>query len=268
MELDDIQLEKLERFLNGQMDAAEKNAFQQEIDASIALQEFIGTYNQLDAFEDVDNWPFSRGNDRMKEAARLFLKKDTIAFASTLNEANFQYQEHSKQTRGLWQRFAIVGSVAACIALLLYVIFPSTPDLNKMYVDHSSWEELPSLAVKGDSTEINKVILEQVFQKEDYLESAAMSEQLLEESDFMDPTLLLYLGVSQLELDQFDAALQTFTTLIESNTLDAHKGFWYTSLVYLKQGNTEAAIEALEMVVSNKYNYKYSEARKMLKALR
>jgi hypothetical protein len=83
-----------------------------------------------------------------------------------------------------------------------------------------------------------------------------------------DMALILYRGVAQLELDQYENALNSFRELIISNTIDHHKGYWYTAMVYLKQGNKELLVESLEIIAANPSYYNHEESLALLKELK
>jgi tetratricopeptide (TPR) repeat protein len=70
-----------------------------------------------------------------------------------------------------------------------------------------------------------------------------------------------------LELENYREAIQTFDKLRNSNTLDNHKAYWYTALVYLKQNNAENAKKVLQTLVQDTSNYNYEKAIELLKKL-
>ena len=58
-----------------------------------------------------------------------------------------------------------------------------------------------------------------------------------------------------------------FDKVLQSQTLDSHKAYWFKALSYLKQGDTAQAIATLETLVENKGNFNYDKAQKLLKVL-
>ncbi len=105
------------------------------------------------------------------------------------------------------------------------------------------------------------------FSEKKYQETIILCNKVLQNSETIQPNLLLYLGVSQLELSQYQDALSTFSILEKSNAIDFHKAFWYKSLVYLKQENKEKAIVELQKIKENPNYFNHSEAKKILRKI-
>ncbi|MEM6831452.1 MAG: tetratricopeptide repeat protein, partial [Bacteroidota bacterium] len=82
-----------------------------------------------------------------------------------------------------------------------------------------------------------------------------------------NPHILLYLGASYLEMNDFQQAQAVFEQLLTGDTLDSHKAYWYLALVYLKQGSVEKAKEQLLLVRQNPANYGYEQANALLEEL-
>ena len=93
------------------------------------------------------------------------------------------------------------------------------------------------------------------------------SEHINKQSNF-NPNVVLYLGVSNLELNNYDKALLNFEKLIQSNSIDKSKGYWYKTLTYLKMDDRNLAIKELKIIVENPSNYNYNKAKELLEKLK
>ncbi|MBL4662750.1 MAG: hypothetical protein JKY22_04150 [Flavobacteriaceae bacterium] len=268
MEQDNFINDSLERYLNDQMTPEEKAQFEKEIDQSSELQELIELHEQVTVLDDEADWITYKGDvSEIKKKIPLFENEETKAFSKKLRE----FQNNQMQTTGrkpiVWKRLAVFSGVAASILLVLFFTIQRGDNLDQLYVAHSNWNELPSLTVKGNSVS-DRTEIEQLFILKKYTEVVSNVKKITINSEEKDATLLLYQGVSQLELDQYENALQTFTELTKSNTIDHHKGYWYIAMVYLKQGNKETLIESLEVITSNSTFYKHTDASDILKKLK
>ncbi len=298
MNLDDKQMNRLEKFLSGEMNELETKDFQNEINASDELQEFVEMYEQLDWIQNDEHWEFqNQGADKVKEVAQQFRESDSVAFAEKIGSFQQGYLESNSPEKNIektvgknigkniekttektgtqkssWIRYASGLSIAACLAFVVYFTQFMTVGLNEIYSDNSSWDDLPSMTTKSEAatgtllTESMKV--EKLFKENKFEATIDLCSAINKNAQKINPNVLLYQGVSQLELNRYEDALKTFTLLSESNTLDFHKGYWYQSLVYLKQGNKEKAIEALELVRSKKDNFMFEKAGSILKELK
>lgn len=267
MKIDDFLMDKLEKYLIDDMNLQEKDLFQKEINNSVDLQEFIEIYNQIDTFEDDNDWTLYEGkNQKLKQAVLLFQNKDTVAFSQKLKDFKQDYTSSSPTKKFRWQNIAIYSSVAASIIFLFYSILFQNPNLTTIYEQHNSWDELPSLSIKGETIGNQKAELERLFLSKDYNATIELGNTILTSSKNTDPNVLLYLGISQIEVNKDNDALTTFTTLIESNTIDNHKGYWYKAMVYLKLDDKSNAIKVFEKIILENY-FRKDQASKILKKI-
>ncbi len=263
MELNDATLKKIANYLNDTMAADERALFEQEINSNKELKEFLYLNSTIDAFEDEDSWiEMKMNSEKMKTIAQRFRDEDTLAFTNKLNSFQKQYTQKPKN---ISKKIVAFAAVAACFVLI--VLWPSSMNLNTVYANYSSWNELPSFIVKGDALNTQKTAMERAFKSKKYSDAIALCNTILNNSNTIQPSILIYKGIAQLELDNYEASIKTFTQLYNSNTIDAHKGYWYIALVYAKQGNKELFIKALKKVTSNSTNYRYKEALELLKEI-
>lgn len=110
-------------------------------------------------------------------------------------------------------------------------------------------------------------LAQQKYLKGDYM-SAFLLFDKLPASLTIESEKHFYKGLSLMELERFDKAIENFEYLFECE--DYFEGtpqvYWYMALCHLKLGNKQKTIELLETIAkSNGYNYK--KAKQMLKKL-
>lgn len=269
MELQEEQLQKLEQFLNGTMDRTTLEAFQHDINKTPQLQEFIHIYQELNDLEDDTTWNVtSKNSARLKDVLSILQNKNIQEFSEKIKKHRQEMITTPAATnRKTWLRPAIYSAIAACLALLVYVIIPKNETLATLYTTYSTWEELPSVLVKGDHNKVQKLAIEEAFNQKNFNKTILLTEQVIKGSQKVEANMLLYKGAAQLELNNFEAALKTYDTLIKSTSIDNHKGYWYKALTYLKKGDRIKTVIALKEVLKTTSNYKYLEAKALLKAL-
>ena len=69
-----------------------------------------------------------------------------------------------------------------------------------------------------------------------------------------------------MELDQFQEAEKTLDSLINSDLVDAEKGYWLKSLSYIKSKEIEKARNTLSIIIKNSY-FNYKKATIVLKEI-
>lgn len=257
---------KIENYLNGNMTSIEKETFKVEINQSEEIKEFIEIYQQINQFENDDDWiTFDGETSHLKKAIQLFQQKDVQNFSEKLKIIRKEQKPEKKLWQ--WKKVLYANGLVACLLVFIYVFYFQQPNLNRIYNNNNSWNELPSLSVKGTNLndQLNK--LEKLFNENKFDESRKLCLTIIGNSKTLQPNILLYLGVSQLELNEYDNALKTFTTLTKSNTLDFHKGYWYKAMIYLKKEEKELLINELNQIKKHHY-YNNDKAVKILKKLK
>ena len=268
MDQDNFINEQLERYLNDQMAPEEKEQFEKEIAQSSELQELIELHEQVTVLDDEAEWITFEGDvNEIKKKIPLFEAEETKAFSEKLREFRNDQVGPTGRKSVVWKRLAVFSGVAASILLALFFNMQRGGDLDQLYVENSSWNELPSLTVKGNPV-LERAEVEQLFQQKKYADVITNVRDISLNSEETDMNLILYQGVSQLELGQYQNALNSFREITLSNTIDHHKGYWYTAMVYLKQEDKESLVESLEVVAANPTYYKHKEASALLKELK
>ncbi|MEZ4778195.1 MAG: hypothetical protein R2786_02295 [Flavobacteriaceae bacterium] len=258
--------EALERYLTGQMTPEEEAAFEVVINSSPSLREFLQHYEALDQWGTEESWPmYEVSRELLEEKQPLFDNPETLAFLEKVKA--FRKDNPSRPARIKIRRLWFAIGSAAAVLLLLWAVFPHEKSMQELYLQHNSWNEVPSLTAKGDSMEALSFSIETQFTSRDYEKVIATSQMVPDSLLQQNIPMLLYVGISHMELNDFDTASAIFEHIITSKTLDFHKGYWYQSLLYLKKEDKVACREVLQKIIMNPGYYKYKEAMELWKEL-
>ncbi len=263
-------LEKeIETYLNGEMTVDEQKIFEKKIESDPAAQKEFKIYKEMYTLYNDADWEISNNaaqNDKIT-AYEAFLKSEKgQSISKNIQKAEDAYF-NSSSTK-IKKIVLYAGSIAALLVLGLFVFVQLNKDIDtkSLYAEHKNWNDLPSLSLRNGVTSLSEG--EMLFRKKQYDTALTVFKSYVSKNATQsNPQVLLYIGVTQLELDQNEAAIKSFKKLMDSKTLDASKAYWYLSLAYLKINKVEEAKKQLQILSRNSQNYKYKEAKELLKKL-
>lgn len=257
---------RIDAYLGKRLTPQEIISFELHMEENVRFRESVLLQKQLQEALNDEDWSFAEqvDADAIKSYEAEFRRQETKDLAVTLKSVNAQYQKTTSK-RNINFRPWLLSLSAAIIAVLLAVkvLLPSEYAPEDLYVKYFDTQELPSLVVRGDN-ESQLVKAQHHFEEKEYVEALSIFEQQLDHNPRQKSTLFVYKGISEMELNQFAKAAQTFELLSTSNLLDASKGFWYAALLQLKQGNVSEAKKELERILESRENYKFKEAKTLL----
>ncbi len=274
MEFNQTIYEKIDAYIFDRLTAEEKSLFEKEMEDNQELKEEVRFTLGIKSSISGKDWLLfdeEIESDQVKHISQLKRSEKYASIAADLETIGNEYFETLDQKPKTRNKFLYIAGAAA-IAMLLFVgyYFSSNQSTDKLYATYNDWQELPSLTLQGD----DQAILakgEAFFGNNEYEEAITVFSTKLDESiqnkQQPHPYILAYLGASYLGLDNYDKALNIFDRLLESNTLDNSRGYWYKAMVYLKQGNREEAINTLKLLLENKTNFNFDKAQELLKKL-
>lgn len=137
---------------------------------------------------------------------------------------------------------------------------------DELYGNYSEYSNLPSFVSRSNAEENKLYEAETLFKSEQYKDALEIFQTNFGGSKD-EGSVFIYTGLSQLELKQYEQAESTFNKLIESDLLDAQKGYWYKALLYLKQDKVEEAKSILNQIVE-KSQYNHPKAKALLSDLK
>ena len=268
MNFDDKTYDKIKAYLDNKMTNEERINFELEIENNEDLNNTISVLKTMPSIYNDDDWALYDGDlSALKETANLFKGKDIEHFSKQVRTAESNYNTNStRKRRGL---IKYISSIAAAVLILFsgyYFLTNKTSNLE-LYNDYYTVGDLPSFTTQSSTTN-TLAKAENLFKTEQYakaLEQFKIAESALDST--LNPNLELYIALSHLELEQYDLAHKRLDILLKSKTIDAHKGYWFKTLTYLKQDNKAKAIETLELLLEKDTNFNYNKAKELLNEL-
>ena len=261
---DDNTYSLIDDYLNGILSNDDKLDFEKRLKTDSELyQEFIIQKDLFHALDD-NSWAFEEqpNPNEVNTIKTYFDSEEAKSIADVIAQSNTEYQ-NSKKT--VFKLPTFVYPIAASIALILgyFLFFGETTTTERLYADYKDWNDLPSLTFRADDNDDRLSKGQKAFKNQQYKEASQIFNSYLK--DNINPQATTYLGVSYIELEQYEQAIKTFNTLLEGNSLDSSKGYWYKTLVYLKLDDKAKALETLNLLLEKESNYNYKQA-KALKA--
>ncbi len=268
MSFDDQTYAQIASYLNNQMDEAEKKAFEALLQNDAELASFLETYKTLEGVYNEEKWTVktTASIEEVKELTQQFRADDVVDISKKIRAIQQENRKEKSPRKKTY--FYYISSVIAIAAMftLFYFTFMQSLSATDAFEQYHDWSTLPTFQTKSDS--INSLPLARaLFKEEKYNEALTVFKSYTTKHEY-SPKVALYIGVSQLELQQYSEAIQTFDFLKNSDAIDHHKAYWYTTLLYLKQNDTENAKQTLEILVQNPNYYNYEKAQKLLKKLK
>jgi len=221
-------------------------------------------YLETSLYESLDDnsWSFiSKLNGKeVKEYSSLYSSKDAEFIKANILEAQKAYHKISRPTK-----IRVFYGVVAAVIITISTIFlwPSTLTNQELYSEYLSRTEVFSLIDRGNSDRIlsNSQIN---FENKDYRQVIKDLSGEINQTD--NSTLFIYLAIAQMELSYYEDAEKTLNKLISSDLLDAEKGHWFKSLLFLKSNKVEKAKNELNLII-NKGLFNQKLASELLKNL-
>ncbi len=239
---------RIEKYLDGQMSAEERAAFEKNISEDPVLKEELQLHQEM----------------------RLFLAKreGRLQLEQQLQQIGAEYfPQHSSQTgksRGkltpVFRRYWAIMAVAASFALLVTAYFLFRTPLYDQFAIH------PPLALveKSATQEQLQYEAETAFNSQHYKQAEALLEQLLQNHPDDDLTRI-YLGIAKMEVGKMPQARELFTQVASEDPAIRDFAQWNLVLSYLKTGDKERCRElASRFSPDSPY---FEKAQKLLKKL-
>jgi tetratricopeptide (TPR) repeat protein len=243
-----------------------KKAFELLLQENQELVDYIAINKEMQAHYTEEDWSFGDENHQDVGELEGYLKSDEAkALKASIKKVNDRFVKERPSNRKNY--FSYLAIAATILVFVGYFVFNNSTSNLELYENYNSWQELPSLINRGDVDDTTLAEAENAFINKNYEKAHLFFDAYIQNSYTVPATVLLYQGVVFLELNEYNNALTTFNELIESNSLDNSKGYWYKVLVYLKMDDKVNAIKQLEIITSNPENFKFVEAQELLEKL-
>ncbi len=265
------QAEHIHAYLSGVMSAKDVEALKKEIEADEKLKEYFNICKELYANFDENSWN-NLPLDQFKEEVKVYEsyyksdKANTIKDAITIAETNY-FEKATDTNTATKLLYKVIAIAAVLCAVYIGYYFNTTYEASELYADYKDWETLPSLTLRGQNNE-DLVSGERYFKAQDYDKASVIFNKWIEaHPETYNSTVLLYLGISYLEINDTDKAITLFSKVTNSESLDASKGYWYLALTYLKLEDISNAKETLKIITKSTSNSNYKNAQDLLDKL-
>lgn len=258
----------IENYLLGHASPEEVAAVEKRMSEEVRFRESVLLQKELHASLDEDDWSFAKkvSPEKVEEYEQLFKSKETTQLKKTLIQAQLDYKKNiSKSSRRPWVYY--LSAAIIVILITIGTVLPKEQSPQELYVEYYTVSDIPSLVSRGGEDDTSLMDAERYFEDAAYNKVLEILTPKVATVTKNKATVLLYKGISEMELEQFEKAHATFDQLIHSDLMDAPMGLWYKALLYLKVEDTEKAKEVLLQINASSSNYKYTEAKALLKEL-
>jgi tetratricopeptide (TPR) repeat protein len=242
-------IENIESYLSGNMTDVEKQLFEEKLLKDDSLKSEVLNF---------------------KMAQDAILAKGRESIKTSVNTAFETSQKTNKPKTKIFTLQRIISSVAAVfiLAVSTFILWPENQSFSpeELFTSYYEVPVLPNVrSGEGSSLDVwNRTI--SFFDEGNYSDYIKTITPVLNSNEFeFRNEGYLFLGLSQLELENFSEAISAFENVssISSSGEDAD---WFTALAYLKIKNLEEAQEIF-LEISNSNHSKKIEATQILKSI-
>jgi len=242
----------LQKYLDNQLSDKELARFEQELNASPDLMADLNLYQEVDeAISDTEVLDFrAQLNDLREETRRSDGGRKVLRFTRP------------------WH-YAASAAVALLIAIGLATILGRPLSNSDLFVKYMKPYELvlTNRSIDNDVTKLLMSKAEAAYLNGNFEEAIGWFNEVLEistdkvEADF-------YKGISNMELNKYVDASESFTRVIEHNdNLFIQQAEWYLAGCLLAMDQTDRARRQLAMIASSANHYYKDDATKILKRM-
>ncbi|WP_299314493.1 tetratricopeptide repeat protein [uncultured Aquimarina sp.] len=259
--------DQIDAYLRDELSAEDRTLFEQLLQNDPELLKEFKIHEELFAQMDESAWindSFTPDIEEVKEVENYFRSAEAKELEDTIAKVQTNYQKNNTSFLKNRLFFSILAAASVAIFVVLYTVSSSNSSQD-LYAEFNQWKDLPSLTSRSDESQLAKG--QQLFEQKKYDESYILFKEYIKGKNKLLPSVLIYSGLSALELDKYTEAISYFDQIINSNTIDQSKGYWYKALVYLKQDQKDAAVKVLEIILKDKQNYNFNKAHNLLKKL-
>lgn len=271
MSFDEHTYEMIAAYLDQNLSDPDRLAFEERIQNDTDLAQEVAIHKEMyvQYGTDVSNAQQLPIDSQELQALQNHLRSEEIQELSQKIKAGKKiYDIENTPSKKPILRYLYYAAAAIALVFLVNRFFIDTEVSSKeLYAEYNTWENLPSLTVRGDH-EQDLAKGEALFIDKKYAEAIPLfSSYLTLHQEIINPHVLTYLGIAYLESNNFDKALPIFDQLLKSNTIESDRAYWYIALTYLKQGNDKKAIANLKLLRNNPDNYYFKKANELLSQL-
>ncbi len=247
--------EIIDQYLNKKLRGEQLEAFESRLNSDADFKKEI----ELQAY--IHRGANKLGEDEMRSKLKKIRREVLKSDEKRSTETKVVPLARKKKIRSIL-RWSTAAAIALAVGALIYMLTTyqnmSNVDLYASY--YQPYAEEITVRDAGAVTQISQAI--QLYKDKKYQEALPVFKQLLiAEPD--NAELQLVIGICQLELDNFDKASQTFSSV--TNPLYKDQAQWYLAMTFLKQSDLGSASTILDSIQEGEF--KYQEAQEILKEM-
>lgn len=245
----------------------EETEFKKRLADDSEFQEELAFEQELfDTFQE-DSWATTSevSSEDLHTYKKWFEEEEVGDWKQTLSSAMKPVSETPVVPIKARRNWMAVAAMILVLLIPIYFLMNRNVTPEELYASHINFKDLPTFVVRGDSDAQNlHIIAQQQFEAGDFLKSSETLKRSMVKDPNPDAVLYIYLGLSQLELDQFEDAEATFIQLQQLDAIESERAYWYLALLQTKKGAYSEAKKRLNEIISKQY-YGYKEAKSLLK---
>lgn len=244
MTQEELDIELIERYLEGRLSQEELNEFRQRLSRDRNFEKSVETYKAI-----IGGIKYSGENILRQKLKKL--------------EASITAQENlDKRKFGIPLKPIYSYSAAATILLLLTFTFifilRHNPSPREVFTENfKPYSNVVMPTTRGEKFDKNDKNEQQeafyLYDRERYQEAAFLFDKLLKQAEA--PALLLYSGNSYMAAGDYDAAIKRLKKLSKLNTEYKHQAQWFLALAYLAKNEPENGKPYLEGLAKQNISY-------------
>ncbi len=240
--------EIIKKYVDGAMDAAEKQAFEQDLATDSALQKEVEVYRQI--------YFILHNKDIMQTSQTIGSVMDKTPLIPDFEE----YQEYLKDpsvkdgksghwwtNKGLW----LLGTFAiALMGSIGFYTFTHTAEQARNQAIVSQFEPFSNIVGLSDEDTSPFAQAMRLYDSHDFTGAKKLLTSHAQRTH--DPMAQLYLGISQLMSDDNEAAIKTFRSVVENaDEFTKEPARYNLALALLKTGKRQEATDILRGLVAH-----------------
>lgn len=267
MSLDKHTEDRIMDYLDGKMTPTELKDFEKNRQNDAELNETVTIMERMHLVYDDENWPILElESEKVKENRVLFDNDDIKLFSNKVKASQKRYENKDSTKTNKWLKY--IGSIAAVglIAFFINTYFNPNNSSEELFNNYYNTQDLPSFVVQNSDANV-AIEAERLFKEQRYSEALKAFTAVNENSNTLNPNLVLYIAICNLELNNYTTSLNYLEELEQSNAIDFHKAYWFKALVYLKQDQKNDAIKNLKILSENKTYFNHEKANDLLDKL-
>lgn len=252
----------IHKHLRNELSPEEQESFNRKLSSDTNFKNRFQLESQVYLSLDQKSWSFvSNSNSKeVQQYQQLYKSPESKKLLNAILDAQRSYKKsHSRIKR--WSVTIIAAAVIIAISTIL--LLPENLTNQELYSKYLNETELIALVDRGRSDTI--LTKSQIsFENKDFFK---VIELLTPEiTDSKNSNVYLYLAISQMEIGNYEASEQTLDKLTSSDLLDAQKGYWFKSLLYIKSDRLKDAKLELEKLIENNF-YNTEKALELLEQI-